>query len=347
MDTIVLTWIGIALCLLQSGLFSGLNLAAFSVSRLRLEIEHAAGNKHASKVLGLRQNSNLLLATILWGNVASNTLLAILANSVMAGVVAFLFSTFVITFAGEIFPQAYFSRNALRMASLSAPILGFYEKLLYPVTKPTGMLLDALLGAEGVQYLRERDLRVLLEKHVEATEAEEVGHFEGMGALNFLALDDLPAREEGEPLDPKSVVELPVTLDLPVFPDIDRNPQNAFLRRIQESGKKWVVIVDPNQMPRLIVNADSFIREALFGPKAFDPYSHCHRPIVVHKPDTPIGHIVRKLKVRPTGPADDVIDDDIILVWSQDERRIITGADILGRLLRGIVERIPDKKGRR
>ncbi len=35
---------------------------------------------------------------------------------------------------------------------------------------------------------------------------------------------------------------------------------------------------------------------------------------------------------------DDVIDQYLILVWGQ-QRRIITGADLLGRLLRGIVTR--------
>jgi hypothetical protein len=35
---------------------------------------------------------------------------------------------------------------------------------------------------------------------------------------------------------------------------------------------------------------------------------------------------------------DDVIDNDIILIWG-NERRIITGADILGRLLRGITNK--------
>jgi hypothetical protein len=33
---------------------------------------------------------------------------------------------------------------------------------------------------------------------------------------------------------------------------------------------------------------------------------------------------------------DDVIDRDIILVWFESNKKIITGADILGRLLRGI-----------
>jgi metal transporter CNNM len=34
-----------------------------------------------------------------------------------------------------------------------------------------------------------------------------------------------------------------------------------------------------------------------------------------------------------------VIDDDTILVWAK-QKRIITGADILGRLLRGIAEKV-------
>jgi metal transporter CNNM len=34
-------------------------------------------------------------------------------------------------------------------------------------------------------------------------------------------------------------------------------------------------------------------------------------------------------------PDDDVIDNDPILVWGS-QRRIITGSDLLGRLLRGI-----------
>jgi hypothetical protein len=40
----VLIWIGIALCITQSAIFSGLNLAIFSVSKLRLEVEVTEGN---------------------------------------------------------------------------------------------------------------------------------------------------------------------------------------------------------------------------------------------------------------------------------------------------------------
>ena len=113
MDTFSLTtlavWIGICFCISQSAMFSGLNLAFFSLTRLRLEVEVSTGNYRAHRVLKMRQDSNFLLTTILWGNVGINVLLALLSNSVMAGLSAFLFSTVLITLIGEILPQAYFS----------------------------------------------------------------------------------------------------------------------------------------------------------------------------------------------------------------------------------------------
>ena len=60
------TWAGIFLCLLQSAMFSGLNLAFFSLSRLRLEVEVENGNTAAKKVLAMRKDSiaiNLSLST--------------------------------------------------------------------------------------------------------------------------------------------------------------------------------------------------------------------------------------------------------------------------------------------
>ena len=61
-----------------------------------------------------------------------------------------------------------------------------------------------------------------------------------------------------------------------------------------------------------------------------------HRPIIVTDMLTPLGDVIGRMQVKPEHPDDDVIDNDLILVWG-DEKRIITGADLLGRLLRGIV----------
>jgi metal transporter CNNM len=60
----ILIWVGIAFCITQSAIFSGLNLALFSISKLRLEVEAAGGNRDALGLLALRKDSNLTLATV-------------------------------------------------------------------------------------------------------------------------------------------------------------------------------------------------------------------------------------------------------------------------------------------
>ena len=226
----VAVWIGIAFCITQSAIFSGLNLAVFSVTKLRLEVAAAGGNHDAVELLALRKDSNLTLATVLWGNVTINVLLTLLSDSVLAGVGAFVFSTIVITLFGEIFPQAYFSRHALRMAGRVAPVLKLYRVLLFPVAKPTAIILNWWLGREGVTFLRERDFRAFITKHVGAVGAD-VGQLEAIGALNFLDLDDILVKDEGEPIDPRSVVTLPIANGRPLLPTFERSPNDPFLRK--------------------------------------------------------------------------------------------------------------------
>ncbi len=330
-------WIGIGLCLTQSGTLSGLNLACFRVSKLRLELEAARDDAAAAQLLELRRDSNLLLVTILWGNVAVNVLLALLSGSVMAGVAAFLFSTVVITIVGEIVPQAYFSRHAMRVASRFTPVIRFYQVLLYPVAKPTALVLDRWLGKEAIVYFEERDLRDLIRMHAHATDTE-IGRMEGIGALNFLELDDLPVSEEGEPVDPESVIEMEFEGGRPLFPEIAPDPSDPFLERVHASGKTWVVLVDREGEARMVMDADGFIRDALFRETGFHPYRHCHRPVLVKDGRIPLAHLVPRLTVQPEHSEDDVLEEDILLLWGR-ERRIVTGSDILGRLLRGIVRR--------
>jgi metal transporter CNNM len=332
-----LVWIGIIFCISQSAMFSGLNLALLGVSRLRLEVEAHAGNPAASKILALRKDFNFLLTTILWGNVAVNVLLTMLSQSVMTGVIAFCFSTFLITFAGEILPQAYFSRHAMRMGSLLAPVLKIYQIILFPVAKPSALFLSWWLGEEGINYFRESDLKTVIRKHIESGESD-VNRMEGIGAINFLALDDIPVNQEGVVIDPESVISLPTKEGMPLFPEFERKTNDPFLRNVNRSGKKWVIIVDESNQPCMVLNANDLLRECLFKEGEINPYSYCHRPINITDKNTLIGEVLTKLKVEPMSDADNVVDNDLILFWS-DEKRIITGANILGRLLQGIVLR--------
>lgn len=332
----LLSWIGIFFCLSQSAMFSGLNLAFFSLSRLQLEVDVAQGVPEAETILTLRQDSNFLLATILWGNVGINVLLTLLSDSVMVGLMAFAFSTVFITLFGEILPQAYFSRNAMKMASILAPVLKFYQILLYIVAKPSAKMLDAWLGKEGIDYLRENDLKNILRKHVEAEEAE-VDRLEGIGAVNFLTIDDIRVTEEGEPVDPKSIIRLPTKIDLPMVPDLQRSVDDELLKKINASGHKWVVLANQKGEPLLVADADGLLRAALFEQdKPFDIYDYCYRPLIVTEPETRLGNVILHLKTNESldRDHDGDIETDVVLVWT-DRPRIITGADILGRLLKG------------
>ena len=101
-----------------------------------------------------------------------------------------------------------------------------------------------------------------------------------------------------------------------------------------EIAKPWAVVVDPNGEPQLAVNVDDFTRAALFGPHPLKVYEHCHRPVVVRDRTTTLGDVIRQLKTK-AGHTEGPLEHDVVLIWLE-ERRILTGSDILARLLTGI-----------
>ncbi len=234
----------------------------------------------------------------------------------MAGVTAFAFSTVVITIAGEIAPQAYFSRRAMKMASMLSPVLRFYQRVLYPVAKPSAWVLDKWLGVEGIEYLKERQIVGVIEQHIESEHAE-IDFIEGRGALNFLDIDDIPIADEGQTVDPMSIISLPTRVDLPILPTV-------------------TALTDTDGYPQLLLDADAYLRAIMYDAESTDGYQHCHRPIVITDPMSPLGHIIGELKKGMDALSDAAIEKDIELLWTPDQKQVITGADLLGRLLRGI-----------
>jgi metal transporter CNNM len=243
-------WLGIIACVTLSALFSGLNLAIFSLSQLRLQIEADGGNKDAARVLDLRKNSNQVLATVIWGNVGTNVFLTLLSDSILAGLGAFFFSAIMITLFGEIAPQAYFSRNALRKTARFLPFVIFWRAALFFVARPTAMLLDWWLGVEGITYLHERDVRSLVARA--AAGGGDIGKLEATGVQNFLDLDDLPVTEEGEPVHAQSIISLPLANGRCVLPTFNPSPDDPFLQRVNASGKKWVIVTDLSGEPAFV-----------------------------------------------------------------------------------------------
>ncbi len=258
----------------------------------------------------------------------------------MSGVNAFFFTTFVITFFGEIFPQAWFSRNALKVGSALTPLVKLFQLLFYPLARPSGMILDRWLGPEGLHFFSEETLKVLLRKHINSSETE-IEKFEGMGALNFLKMDDLSITEEGEAVHPDSIFQLPLKLDLPEFPPLKSTEFANIIKKLSLCPVKWGIFLNEENEPVLVIDTDGYIK-AFYSGLLKEPYQYCHRPIIFKDINTKMADVIYQFKVYGTDAEDDVIKHDIVLLWSDNIRKVITGADILGRLLRGIVEQ--DKK---
>lgn len=158
---------GLILC---SALFSGLTLGLLSLDLSSLTILAEAGDaqeqQYAKQIIPLRKNGNLLLCTLLIGNVIVNSVLAILLATVSGGIAGGIASTALIVLFGEIAPQAVCSRHGLFIGSKTRYITWFCIAALFVVAWPISKVLDLILGREvGLVYSRE-ELKHLLKMQV-------------------------------------------------------------------------------------------------------------------------------------------------------------------------------------
>lgn len=93
-----------------SALFSGLALGFMSLDITGLEIVMAGDDpkqaQYAKNIYPIRQRGNLVLCTLVLGNVAVNSLVSIFLAAFTTGTVGFLTSTILLVIFGEILPQA-------------------------------------------------------------------------------------------------------------------------------------------------------------------------------------------------------------------------------------------------
>lgn len=194
-----------------SGTFAGLTLALFGIRLTTLERKVSLGDKRALKVYKIRKQGNLLLCTLLLGNVASYTIMAIFLGSITSSVIAGFVATALIFIFGEILPQAVFPRYALQIGAKLSWLVWVLIVIFYPVAAPIAWLLDRILGEEPPVLWSKDELREIIKFH------EDVG--DGiidkdeeriiLGALSFSDLkvsDILIPREHVFYLSPKDEV---------------------------------------------------------------------------------------------------------------------------------------------
>lgn len=173
----------------MSALFSGLTLGLMGLDKTGLEIvmhgDDPVNAAYAKKIYPLRKNGNLLLCTLLLGNVAVNSLLSILLADKTGGAVGLLASTFLIVIFGEIVPQALCSRYALAIGSRTVPIVQGIVILCYPVAAPLAFCLDKALGEELATTYSGAEMLKLLQIHVQEGELDKDTADAMTGALKY------------------------------------------------------------------------------------------------------------------------------------------------------------------
>lgn len=177
----------VGVLLFLSGIFSGLTLGMFSLGLSTLERKIKLGDKRAVKIYNIRKNGSLLLVTLLLGNVAVNTAMAIFLGSIASGLIAGLIATGLIVIFGEILPQALFSRYALALGSKFVWVVKLFFIMLYPVSKPLSMLLDWVLGKEMPAIWSKQEIQEIIKHHEDSPDStiDEDEERIILGALTF------------------------------------------------------------------------------------------------------------------------------------------------------------------
>ena len=97
------------------------------------------------------------------------------------------------------------------------------------------------------------------------------------------------------------------------------------------SSCKWLVITDDSKQPLLVLDADAFCRAVMRESKQVDPLAFCKEPLTIREAGYTLGHALMDLKKAPAK-----VTKELVLVWNQTERRIISGSDVLGLLFKGV-----------
>ena len=170
-----------------SALFSGLTLGLLSLDTHALERRSRHGDLDAATIYTVRKNGNLLLTTLLLGNVAVNTTLSIFLGSIASGLVAGITATALIVVFGEIIPQAVISRKALYFGARTIWFTRTAIILLYLIAYPISKALDYFLGSEIPTTYSRSELMDIISEHEDSehsnldADEERILH----GALQF------------------------------------------------------------------------------------------------------------------------------------------------------------------
>jgi CBS domain containing-hemolysin-like protein len=162
----------VLLLIAASAICSGLNIAVMSLDMGDLRRKAKLGNRAAQRVLPLRLNTHLTLASILLTNVAAVSATSLVLHQLFNGWLAGLISTLLIVVFGEVIPQALFSKNPLAWSSLFAPLLKAMRIVTFVISKPLQLLLDQLFPRQRAKLQSRHELGLLITEHLSNDSSE-------------------------------------------------------------------------------------------------------------------------------------------------------------------------------
>ncbi|MCH6557573.1 MAG: HlyC/CorC family transporter [Nitrospirae bacterium] len=194
-------FVAVVLCIVFSAAFSGIEIAFFSVSEVKLRSLANAGSRRAEMGLYLRSNPQRLLPTILIGNNLANIAAASLATLIAlrmfgSGAVAVTAGllTLIILIFGEIVPKTLAAQHAALVVQVMAYPIYWLEQLLSPVLFVLEPMISKLTGGRGlaVPFTTEEELKIALEEGGKAgvLETEEVKMIKNVFQLNDITAED-------------------------------------------------------------------------------------------------------------------------------------------------------------
>jgi metal transporter CNNM len=223
---------------LLSGLFSGLTLGLLSLDTQTLKRRAKHGNVEAKAIYPVRRRGNLLLTTLLLGNVAVNTTLSIFLGTIASGIMAGIMATTLIVLFGEIIPQAVISRHSLWFGAKTLWFTKLAIFIAYPIARPIAMVLDYFLGNELPTTYSNKELMDIISEHEDSEHSsidedeERIMH----GALQF---SHMRVREVMTPEEDVVMFEKNQRLSQEFFTEVN---SSGFSRIPVYSGKRTNVV---------------------------------------------------------------------------------------------------------
>jgi len=223
-------YIIVIVLIMLSGTFSGLTIGLLGLSKTEVLRAKDLGNKNATTVFNVIQDTNLLLVTLLLGNTAVNATLSIFLGSLVgAGVLAGVVSTVLIMIFGEILPASVVTRYPLQVGSFLTPLVRLFMFVLFPITKPIAMLLDKYVGTEGMVVFSRRELKHIFEQLQNSNESD-IDELDKKALVGTILLSEKTAGEHMS----KDIFTL-TSSDL-----IDK----SLLKKIKDKGYTRIPVVD-------------------------------------------------------------------------------------------------------